>query len=86
VRVANKAQGVRAELRRVNERIRRTAETEVFVLSEELSEDVQEETTVKYMPDTINTKAQFVESLLDLSDSEEAGSEDVTNPLARIES
>jgi len=38
------------------------------------------------MPDTIITKAQFVESLLDLSDSELAGSEVVTNPLAGIES
>jgi len=40
VRVANKAQGVRAELRRVNERIRRSVKTKVIVLSEELTEDV----------------------------------------------
>jgi len=38
------------------------------------------------MPDTIITEAQFVESLLDLSVSDKAGSEDVTNPLAGIES
>jgi len=86
VRVANKAQGVRADLWRVNERIRRTVETKVIVLSEELTEDVQEETTVKDMPDTIITEAQFFESFLDLSDREKAGSEDVTNPLAGIES
>jgi len=56
------------------------------VLSEEQTEDVQEETTDKDMPDTIITEAQFIESHLDLSDSKEAGSEDVTNPLAGIES
>jgi len=56
------------------------------VLSEEQTEDVHEETKDKDMPDTIITEAQFVESLLDLSDSKKAGSEDVTNPLAGIES
>jgi len=56
------------------------------VISEKLTEDVQEETTVKDMPETIITKAQFLESLLDLSDSDLARSEDVTNPLADIES
>jgi len=56
------------------------------VLSEEQTEDVQEETTVKDMPDSIITKAQFVELFLDLSDIENAGSEVVTNPLAGIES
>jgi len=64
VRVANKAQVVRADLWRVNERFRRTVETKVIVLSEELTEDVQDETTVKDMPDTIITEAQFVESFL----------------------
>jgi len=34
------------------------------VLSEEQTEDVQEETTVKDMPDSIITEAQFVESLM----------------------
>ncbi|KAK1429686.1 hypothetical protein QVD17_11901 [Tagetes erecta] len=114
VRVANRARGVRAELRRVNEKIMRTDDLnlEMHDLSKQLDQsiekrfekpvevefsgskvqgekqtvNVQEEIIETDIPDTVVTEARFVESFLDYSESEEAGSEDVTNPLAGIKS
>ncbi|KAK1413085.1 hypothetical protein QVD17_34836 [Tagetes erecta] len=53
---------------------------------EEHTENVQAETIDLDMPDTEVAEAEFVESMLEFSEDEEAGSEDVTNPLAGIES
>ncbi|KAK1406103.1 hypothetical protein QVD17_41389 [Tagetes erecta] len=112
VKVANKARGIRAELRKVNERLRMTDDQnmeiddlskqvdqtikkrfekpveviDVDVIREEHTEEVQAETIVIDMPDTDVAEAEFVESMLVFSEDEEAGSEDVTNPLASIES
>ncbi|KAK1421706.1 hypothetical protein QVD17_24255 [Tagetes erecta] len=111
VKVANKARGVRVELKKVNERLRMTDEqrmdmddlskqldesivkrcekpVEVVenVIGEEQTKEVQAKTTATILPDTDVTEAEFVESFLVLSEDEEAGSEDVTNPLAGIES
>jgi len=111
MRVANKARGVRAELREVSERIRKTdelnmdmddlskqldqsigkrfvkpTEAEVTMIGEEETDEAQEEVIVIVMPEAIVTDTQFADSLLDLSDSETAGSEDITNPLAGAES
>ncbi|KAK1411726.1 hypothetical protein QVD17_38287 [Tagetes erecta] len=110
VKVANKARGIRAELRSVNERLRRTDDqrmdmddlsrqldqsiekrfekpvevVNLEVIGEEQTVEIQAETTVQQMPDTEVADAEFVESMLNLSE-DEAGSEDVTNPLAGIE-
>ncbi|KAK1421752.1 hypothetical protein QVD17_24351 [Tagetes erecta] len=111
VKVANKARGIRAELRKVNERLRVTDEQQMDmddlskhldqtiekrfekpvevvedVTGEEHTEDIQAEIIDLDVPDTVDTEAQFVESLLVFSEDKEAGSEDVTNPLAGIES
>ncbi|KAK1434508.1 hypothetical protein QVD17_00251 [Tagetes erecta] len=53
---------------------------------DEHTEEVQAETIVLDMPDTDVAEAEFVESMLVFSEDEGAGSEDVTNPLAGIES
>ncbi|KAK1431956.1 hypothetical protein QVD17_08782 [Tagetes erecta] len=112
VKVANKARGIRAELRKVNERLRASDEqkmdmddlskqldksiekrfekpvevVDLDVIGEEHTEEVQAETIDLDVPDTVDTEAEFVESLLVVSEDDEAGSEDVTNPLAGIES
>jgi len=111
VKVANKARGIRAELRSVNERLRMTDDqnmeiddlskqldqtiekrfekpvevVDLDVEGEEHTENVQAETIVLDMPDTDVAETEFVESMLVFSEDEEAGSEDVTNPLAGIE-
>ncbi|KAK1432013.1 hypothetical protein QVD17_08877 [Tagetes erecta] len=56
------------------------------VTGEEPTENIQAETIDIDMPDTDVAEAEFVESVLVFSEDEEAGSEDVTNPLAGIES
>ncbi|KAK1406573.1 hypothetical protein QVD17_42008 [Tagetes erecta] len=110
VKVANKARGIRAELRSVNERLRMTDDqqmdmddlskqldqtiekrfekpvevVDLDVEGEEHTENVQAETIDLDMPDTEVAEAEFVESMLVFSEDEEAGSEDVTNPLAGI--
>ncbi|KAK1432243.1 hypothetical protein QVD17_09138 [Tagetes erecta] len=110
VKVANKARGIRAELRSVNERLRKTDDQrmdmddlsrqldqsierrfekpveviDLDVTGEEHTAEIQAETIVQQMPDTDVADAEFVESMLIFSE-DEAGSEDVTNPLAGIE-
>jgi len=112
MRVANKARGIRAELREVNERIRKTdelnmdiddlskqldqsivkrfekpAEAEVIEHGEKHTDKAQEEVIVIDVPEaTTVTDNQFADSLLNLSDSHTAGSEDATNPQAGAES
>ncbi|KAK1434337.1 hypothetical protein QVD17_00075 [Tagetes erecta] len=54
------------------------------VMGEEDTAEIQAETSVQQMPDTEIADAEFVESMLNFSE-DEAGSEDVTNPLAGIE-
>ncbi|KAK1431899.1 hypothetical protein QVD17_08680 [Tagetes erecta] len=109
-KVANKARGIRAELRSVNERLRRTDDQQLDmddlsrqldqtierrfekpmevidldVTGEEHTANIQAETIVQQMPDTDVADAEFVESML-IFREDEAGSEDVTNPLAGIE-
>ncbi|KAK1431765.1 hypothetical protein QVD17_08391 [Tagetes erecta] len=110
VKVANKARGIRAELRSVNERLRMADDqnldmddlskqldetiekrfekpvevVDLDVGGEELTENIQAEMIVIDMPDTDVAEAEFVESMLVFSEDDEAGSEDVTNPLAGI--
>ncbi|KAK1434270.1 hypothetical protein QVD17_00006 [Tagetes erecta] len=110
VKVTNKARGIRAELRSVNERLRMTDDqqldmddlsrqldqtiekrfekpvevVDLDVAGEEDTAEIQAETIVQQMPDTDVADAEFVESMLVFSE-DEAGSEDVTNPLAGIE-
>ncbi|KAK1432135.1 hypothetical protein QVD17_09027 [Tagetes erecta] len=110
VKVANKARGIRAELRMVNERLRMTDDQnlEMDDLSKQLdetiekrfekpvevvgldvtgekhTEDIQAETIVLDVPDSDVAEAEFVESMLIFSEDDEAGSEDVTNPMAGI--
>ncbi|KAK1410109.1 hypothetical protein QVD17_36642 [Tagetes erecta] len=110
VKVANKARGIRAELKSVNERLRITDDqrmdmddlsrqldqsieqrfekpvevVDLDVIGEEHTAEIQAETIVQQMPDTEVADAEFVESMLVFSE-DEAGSEDVTNPLAGIE-
>ncbi|KAK1407720.1 hypothetical protein QVD17_39344 [Tagetes erecta] len=110
VKVANKARGIRAELKTVNERLRISDDQrmdmddlsrqldqsieqrfekpvqviDLEVIGEEHTEEIQAETTVQQMPDADVADAEFVDSMLNLSE-DEAGSEDVTNPLAGIE-
>jgi len=111
MRVANKARGIRAELREVSERIRKTdelnmdiddlskqldqsivkrfekpAEAEVIEHGEKQTDKAQEEVTVIDVPEATVTDNQFADSLLNLSYSQSAGSEDATNPPAGAES
>ncbi|KAK1429967.1 hypothetical protein QVD17_12353 [Tagetes erecta] len=110
VKVANKARGIRAELRSVNERLRMTDDhrmemddlskqldqtiekrfekpvevVDLEVAGEEHTENIQAETIDLDVPDTEVAEVEFVESMLVFSEDEEAGSEDVTNPMAGI--
>ncbi|KAK1407723.1 hypothetical protein QVD17_39347 [Tagetes erecta] len=109
VKVANKARGIRAELKAVNERLRRTDDQkmdmddltrqldrtieqrfekpveviDLDVISEEQTAEKQAETTVQLEPDTEVADTEFVDSMLNLSE-DEAGTEDITNPMAGI--
>ncbi|KAK1431919.1 hypothetical protein QVD17_08716 [Tagetes erecta] len=109
VKVANKARGIRAELKEVNERLRRSDDQrmdmddlsrqldrsieqrfekpvqviDLEVISEEHTAETQAETTVQQMPDADTADTEFVDSMLNLSE-DEAGSEDITNPMAEL--
>ncbi|KAK1427845.1 hypothetical protein QVD17_16543 [Tagetes erecta] len=109
VKVANKARGIRAELKAVNERLRRSDDQcmdmddlsrqldqsierrfekpvqviDLEVIGEEQTAETQAETTVQQMPDADIADAEFVDSMLNVSE-DEAGSEDITNPMAGI--
>ncbi|KAK1421898.1 hypothetical protein QVD17_24619 [Tagetes erecta] len=110
VKVANKARGIRAELRSVNERLRMTDDQQMDmddlskqldqtiekrfekpvevvgldVTGEEHTTEIQAKTIDLDVPDTEVAEAEFVESMLIFSEDDEAGSEDVTNPMAGI--
>jgi len=71
----------------IGKRFEKPAEAEVIEIGEEHTAKFQEEVIVIDVPEaTTITDTQFADSLLDFSDCESAGSEDVTNPLAGAES
>ncbi|KAK1415047.1 hypothetical protein QVD17_30817 [Tagetes erecta] len=88
VKVTNKARGIRAELRSVNERLRMTDDQNMDIddLSRQLDESIERRFEKLVEVIELDVIAEFLESLLVFSEDDEAGSEDVTNLLAGIES